>query len=104
MPKQYIELDAALAALGEEPYVWVDYSEALTQEHNDWECHYNAISAIPAADVEKVVRCGQCKHCEEHYDTDGNAPYWTCKEWDSGTDYDGYCHYGERKDGVQDDV
>lgn len=62
------------------------------------------IDAIPAADVEKVVRCGQCKHCVEHYDTDGNAPYWTCKEWDSGTDYDGYCHYGERKDRGQDDV
>lgn len=50
-------------------------------------------------DVVEVVRCGQCKHCVEHYDTDGNAPYWTCKEWDSGTDYDGYCHYGKRKDG-----
>ncbi len=44
-----------------------------------------------------VVRCGECKHCVEHYDTDGNAPYWVCKEWDSGTDYDGYCHYGEKK-------
>lgn len=54
MPKKYIELDAALAALGEEPCEWVDYSEAQTQEHNDWECHYNAISAIPAADVVEV--------------------------------------------------
>lgn len=61
------------------------------------------IDSVPAADVVKVVRCGQCKHCVEHYDTDGNAPYWTCKEWDSGTDYDGYCHYGERRDGGQDD-
>lgn len=54
-------------------------------------------------DVVEVVRCGQCKYCVEHYDTDGNVPYWTCKEWDSGTDYDGYCHYGERKDEGQDD-
>ena len=59
--------------------------------------------SAPAADVVKVVRCGQCKHCVEHYDTDGNAPYWTCKEWDSGTDYDGYCHYGERRDGGQEE-
>lgn len=59
--------------------------------------------SAPAADVVEVVRCGQCKYCVEHYDTDGNAPYWTCKEWDSGTDYDGYCHYGERRDGGQDD-
>ena len=61
-------------------------------------------TSIPAADVVEVVRCGQCKYCVEHYDTDGNAPYWTCKEWDSGTDYDGYCHYGERKEGGQDGV
>lgn len=57
----------------------------------------NMISAIPAADVRPVVRCGECKHCVEHYDTDGNAPYWVCKEWDSGTDYDGYCYHGEKK-------
>ena len=55
-----------------------------------------AILAVPAADVMPVVRCGECKHCVEHYDTDGNAPYWVCTEWDSGTDYDGYCHYGEK--------
>lgn len=68
------------------------------------DCEIKArLQAIPAADVVEVVRCGQCKYCVEHYDTDGNAPYWTCKEWDSGTDYDGYCHYGKRKDGGQDD-
>lgn len=59
--------------------------------------------SAPAADMVEVVRCGECKHCVEHYDTDGNAPYWTCKEWDSGTDYDGYCYCGERKDGGKDD-
>jgi hypothetical protein len=57
-----------------------------------------AIEAL-AADAVEVVRCGECKHCVEHYDTDGNAPYWVCNEWDSGTDYDGYCHYGEKKGG-----
>lgn len=59
--------------------------------------------SAPAADVVEVVRCGECKHCVEHYDTDGNAPYWTCQEWDSGTDYDGYCYYGERKNGGKGD-
>lgn len=44
-----------------------------------------------------VVRCKDCKYMTEHYDIDGNVPYWTCSEWDSGTDYDGYCHYGEKK-------
>lgn len=46
----------------------------------------------------ELIRCKDCKHMTEHYDTDGNVPYWTCSEWDSGTDYDGYCHYGERKE------
>lgn len=59
------------------------------------------LKALPAADVVEVVRCRECKYCVEHYDTDGNAPYWVCKEWDGGTDYDGYCHYAERKDGGQ---
>lgn len=48
--------------------------------------------------VTDLVRCKDCKYMIEHYDTDGNAPYRICSEWDSGTDYDGYCHYGERKD------
>ena len=49
-------------------------------------------------DTVRVVRCRDCKYMTEHYDTDGNAPYWTCSEWDAGTDYDGFCHYAERKD------
>ena len=62
--------------------------------YEDAEC---ALKEITAADVRPVVRCGECKYCVEHYDTDGNAPYWVCKEWDSGTDYDGYCYHGEKK-------
>lgn len=45
----------------------------------------------------EIIRCKDCKYMTEHYDTDGNAPYWTCSEWDSGTDYDGFCHYAERR-------
>ena len=62
------------------------------------------IELMPTIDAEPVVRCKDCKYMTEHYDTDGNAPYWTCSEWDSGTDYDGYCHYGERMDEVNDEV
>lgn len=51
---------------------------------------------ILAAEPE-IIRCKDCKYMTEHYDTDGNAPYWTCSEWDSGTDYDGFCHYAERR-------
>lgn len=48
--------------------------------------------------MSELVRCKDCKYMTEHYDTNGNAPYWTCSEWGSGTDADGFCHYGERKE------
>ena len=54
------------------------------------------IEEIPSAQPE-IIRCKDCKYMTEHYDTDGNAPYWTCSEWDSETDYDGFCHYAERR-------
>ena len=52
----------------------------------------------PTADVVKVVRCKDCKWSVEHYDTDGNVPYWVCKNWDGGTDADGFCYEGERRE------
>lgn len=55
------------------------------------------VDAAPTIDAVEVVRCKDCKYMTEHYDTDGNAPYWTCSEWDSGTDYDGFCHLAERR-------
>ena len=58
------------------------------------------IDLAPTIDAVPVVRCDHCRYCTEHYDTDGNVPYWTCSEWDSGTDADGYCYYGKRKDGI----
>ena len=59
------------------------------------------IDVQPTVDAEPVVRCKDCKYMTEHYDTDGNVPYWTCSEWDSGTDFDGYCYYGERKEDAE---
>ena len=48
-------------------------------------------------DMVEVVRCENCKWCEAHYDTDGNAPYWICRNWVGVTDADGFCHEAERK-------
>ena len=61
----------------------------------------NIMDNAPTIDVAESIRCKDCKYMTEHYDTDGNVPYWTCSEWDSGTDYDGYCHYGERREDVE---
>ena len=46
-------------------------------------------------EVGKLIRCKDCKWCSEHYDTDGNVPYWVCNNWDAGTDADGFCHEAE---------
>ncbi len=46
----------------------------------------------------EIIRCKDCKWSVEHYDMDGNVPYWICKNWDGSTDADGFCHEAERKD------
>ena len=68
-------------------------------------CHlgsaFEVIEEMQSVESE-IVRCKECKYMIEHYDTDGNVPYWVCSEWDNGTDYDGFCHYAERRtDGIQ---
>lgn len=84
---------------------YIEREAALAQAsfiHGRWDNRYvsdETLRNIPAADVIKVVWCKNCKYASEHYDTDGNVPYWTCSEWDSGTDYDGFCYLGEQKDG-----
>ena len=47
--------------------------------------------------LQEVVQCKDCRYCTEYYDRDG-YPYWECTEWDGGTDADGFCHYGERRE------
>lgn len=56
---------------------------------------------LPSAEPE-IIYCKDCKYMTQRYDTDGNAPYWTCSEWDSGTDYDGFCHEAERRTDAHD--
>lgn len=52
---EYIEREAALRACGDEPLNWND-TDAELQEVADWKSYRNAIIAIPAADVQPVVR------------------------------------------------
>jgi len=96
MPR-YIDADKAKEKLG---VVRGAYSCFLEEDRPYYEVLSETIKMInemPIADVIEVVRCKDCKYMTEHYDVDGNAPYWTCSEWDSGTDYDGFCSYGERR-------
>lgn len=54
-----------------------------------------AIKSLPSAEPE-IILCKDCRWCVERYDTDGN-PYWICKNWDGGTDADGFCYEAERR-------
>ena len=61
--------------------------ELRTEHRVSWQdAVIDMLEALPSA--QPIVRCKDCRYMTEHYDTDGNAPYWTCSEWDSGTDYD----------------
>ena len=63
---------------------------------------YGAIERVineePTADAVKVVRCIDCQHFESTDPYEG----W-CHTWSDMTVDDGYCSYGERKDGEQND-
>lgn len=61
---------------------------------------YQEIKALPAADVVEVVRCRECKHyqtgmfCEKWADLHPHAEVYPM------VSSNGYCHYGDRKDGA----
>lgn len=67
------------------------------KEAEEYECIIDRFMAFASAQLE-IIRCKDCKWCEERYDTDGNVPYWICKNWDSGTDADGFCYEAERRE------
>lgn len=61
--------------------------------------HHDERGAVRTwSEIGELVRCRDCKWCVEDYGTDGNVPYWVCKNWDGGTDADGYCYVGERRE------
>ena len=60
----------------------------------EWFCVEEIVDFMPTIEI---IHCKDCKYMTEYYDTGENVTYWICSEWNSGTDYNGYCHYGERK-------
>lgn len=67
---------------------------------------WSLIARQPAADVVKVVRCKDCRFCMAFKDK-SDGFYGHCRIWITRTisdyaalvDADGYCSYGERKEG-----
>lgn len=96
--KEYFEM---LNAFTEEPSADVVDKERYARLLANAIIVSNALKEYRTADFVKVVRCKDCKWSVEHYDTDGNVPYWVCKNWDGGTDADGFRYEGERKEDVE---
>lgn len=64
----------------------------------------NDLCFIPAADVQYVVRCKDCKHRKEHhYEESGEKPYikYECKFTKYSMNDEGFCSFGVKKDGEQ---
>ena len=58
---------------------------------------FDFIRNLPSADVPQIVRCRDCKYFEQ----DGPYDGW-CHGWSGMIVDDGYCSFGERKDGDTD--
>ena len=52
--KEYIEREAAILALGDEPVVWDDYDMDGRAQSYAWSAHKRGIERVPAADVAQV--------------------------------------------------
>lgn len=109
---EYIKREAALAICEEE------YREQLrilnyAGDSVAWNIGH-AIKELPAADVDPVVRCKDCKHFKNYGKTslliDGKniKAGWCHRRARYDEEYrmppDGFCSYGERKNGGDNDA
>ena len=87
--KEYIEREAAIQSLGDEPEMWYERDPVEIQEQNDWNYYKHCIEAVPAADVVEVVRCKNCFYYK---------PFSECNNTGSTVKPDDYCSYGSCMD------
>lgn len=60
----------------------------------------SGINSIPAADVAPVVRCKDCKYsCKDGTGRTCEGYWYELSEFAVPVEDDGFCSYGERKDG-----
>lgn len=88
---EYIDRQAAIDALGEEPEIWCETDEEAATR-NQWERDKVAIEAVPPADVRPVIRgCwineervgfgsveAECSNCGRRMIYN---PAWICCPW-----------------------
>lgn len=91
---RYIDADALIEAMGEEPYVWNDEPEEIA-ERNQWLTDMHIIENAPTIDI---VPCRECRRVREdggHANCNG---YLYCRKWKTLVNEDSYCSWGERRD------
>lgn len=83
---EYIKRESAIEAI---------MSDQPDAHYQSW--YAEKINEIPAADVEPLVRCKDCKYWQDNND---GYPHEECR-WGHGEtpDANDFCSYGERKDG-----
>ena len=101
--KEYIEREAAILALGDEPVVWDDYDMDGRTQSYAWSAHRRGIERVPAADVAPVVRCRECKFYREFRTKRYNQLMHLCYRMGKhDMEYlvkpDDFCSYGQRKE------
>lgn len=84
---RYIDVDALIEAMGEEPYVWTDSDDEIA-ERNQWLTDMHIIEDAPSIDI---VRCQDCKYWVYNFNGCARNP---CTEPWYATDF---CNYGERE-------
>ena len=90
---RYIDADALIEAMGEEPYVWTDSDDEIA-ERNQWLTDMHIIESAPSIDI---VRCKECKWSDWYTTADGEQFCYCMETGNGGRTADDFCSYGERE-------
>ena len=103
---EYISRKAAIAYIREQSEECQKAFEELGGESGIYADAYNDLAedfySIPAADVAPVVRCEDCKHRIYKYVNSWIGEIGGCNIFNHPMPNNGFCSYGERKDGGAD--
>ena len=90
---KYIDADALIEAMGEEPYVWTDSAEEIA-ERNQWLTDMGIIESAPSIDI---VRCAECKYKQQCHKAVEHTTYKPTSVTIAYSSID-FCSYGERRE------
>ena len=93
---EYIDREATLREMGEEPLIWFGDKEDV-QANNDWYNYTEIVKNMPAADVVEVVRCKDCKYRGWVQEPCHGKTVHYCKLTENRVEDNNFCSYGERR-------